>query len=398
MSEVERKHAIVLSGGSAYGAYEVGVIKALFTGKSPTTGFKPLVPEIFTGTSVGAYNGTFLVSRLADGPARAAEELEETWLERVAGGFGTCGNGIYRIRPNPFEFADPACYVPNPLEPFVTAAQDAVFYAGQIAARTVSAMRSSGPLLARAADEIYVGAVFDTNPFRELLRETINFEVVARSPTLLRIFATNWNKGTIREFANTGRADPVDALGVQASAAFPNVFPPTKIGGEFFVDGGLLINTPLKPAIDSGADVLHVIFLDPLVQNIPLEFPLSTLAETFRVYAIFFAAQVRNQILQINALNRLLVPATQGAVTRRDARSILEVASNILRRVQPPIEQRTIEVYCYRPSPEVLRGLLGFLDFERPYIEELIAAGFHDAVHHSPEPDTGARVVLKQNF
>ena len=63
MSEAARKHAIILSGGGGYGAYEVGVLKALLTGKSPTTGFEPLVPDIMTGTSVGAYNATWCPAR-----------------------------------------------------------------------------------------------------------------------------------------------------------------------------------------------------------------------------------------------------------------------------------------------------------------------------------------------
>ena len=38
------KHAVVLSGGGADGAYEVGVLKALFSGKAGSTG-KAALPE-----------------------------------------------------------------------------------------------------------------------------------------------------------------------------------------------------------------------------------------------------------------------------------------------------------------------------------------------------------------
>jgi predicted acylesterase/phospholipase RssA len=42
--------AVVLSGGGAHGAYEVGVLKALMSGASWTTDNVPLDPNIITGT------------------------------------------------------------------------------------------------------------------------------------------------------------------------------------------------------------------------------------------------------------------------------------------------------------------------------------------------------------
>ena len=61
----KHRQAVILSGGGANGAYEVGVLKALLTGQSPATDFQPLDPDIFTGTSVGAFNAALLVSPAA---------------------------------------------------------------------------------------------------------------------------------------------------------------------------------------------------------------------------------------------------------------------------------------------------------------------------------------------
>jgi NTE family protein len=44
-----------------------------------------------------------------------------------------------------------------------------------------------------------------------------------------------------------------------ASAAFPCVFPPMWVVDDWYVDGGVHLNTPLKPAIDLGADRLLVV-------------------------------------------------------------------------------------------------------------------------------------------
>src|SRR4030095_16417708 len=92
------KQAVILSGGGANGAYEVGVMKALFAGLSPATNHEALAPDIFTGTSVGSYNAAFLVAQWdAYGPTAIAN-LERVWLDRLSDSAQRCGNGVFRIR------------------------------------------------------------------------------------------------------------------------------------------------------------------------------------------------------------------------------------------------------------------------------------------------------------
>src|SRR5258708_1348975 len=99
-----RKVALVLSGGGANRASEVGVVKALLAGRSPATDFQPLAPDIVSGTSIGALNAAFLVSQWAELGAAAGGALERLWLERLAGGIR--GNGVFRLRGNPLDLAD----------------------------------------------------------------------------------------------------------------------------------------------------------------------------------------------------------------------------------------------------------------------------------------------------
>lgn len=64
---------------------------------------------------------------------------------------------------------------------------------------------------------------------------------------------------------------PVDGFGVEhvlASAAIPIVFPPIEIATgidetDWFVDGGLRLNTPIKPAIELGATRVAIVATDP---------------------------------------------------------------------------------------------------------------------------------------
>jgi predicted acylesterase/phospholipase RssA len=69
--------AVILSGGGATGAYEAGVLKALFTGASPATGYKPLAADVFTGTSVGSFNAAFMVSQPETDSSVRAGNLED---------------------------------------------------------------------------------------------------------------------------------------------------------------------------------------------------------------------------------------------------------------------------------------------------------------------------------
>ncbi len=55
--------------------------------------------------------------------------------------------------------------------------------------------------------------------------------------------------------------EPVTADHVLASAAIPLVFPARRIGNAFYCDGGLRFNTPLAPAIRTGADHIVVVSL-----------------------------------------------------------------------------------------------------------------------------------------
>jgi NTE family protein len=86
--------------------------------------------------------------------------------------------------------------------------------------------------------------------------------------------------------------DEVGHLAIMASTSIPGVFPPIEIGGDPYVDGGILLNTPLKPAIEAGGETLHVIYLDPDVKNIPLRRLQNTLDTLDRMMTTSFAAKV----------------------------------------------------------------------------------------------------------
>ncbi len=60
-----RRVAMILSGGGARGAYEVGVLSYVLDGFARLRGAPPRI-DILCGTSVGAINACFLAAHLAD--------------------------------------------------------------------------------------------------------------------------------------------------------------------------------------------------------------------------------------------------------------------------------------------------------------------------------------------
>src|SRR5262252_4250748 len=89
-------HAVVLSGGGANGAYEIGVMEALCSGRAHHGRLEPFTPAVFVGTSVGSYNAAAMVSLSTWGWPAAVRKLRDVWLQRIAGRDDKA-NGVFRV-------------------------------------------------------------------------------------------------------------------------------------------------------------------------------------------------------------------------------------------------------------------------------------------------------------
>lgn len=116
--------------------------------------------------------------------------------------------------------------------------------------------------------------------------------------------------------------------------------------------------------------------------------------------AILFANETRAQIVQIDQVNRALrhLRNPPGEAPAEDLAAFLQILDLLRDHITRTKVHRPIEVHVYRPSPDILQGLAGFLDFERPYVEKLIRAGFDDAVRRAPRPATSHTVPLDPSF
>lgn len=366
------QHALVLSGGGANGAFEVGVLKALAAGRCSHVSSIDQT-DVYSGTSVGAVNASGLVSVAECGVREAVDWLERLWLDKIAGTPNRCGNGAYRIRGDLLSDVSPGCLTSNPFKWLTDSVADGTFFATDAVARMANLAKSSGSLVQRLLSIPNASDLFDTKPLHELLRQNIDFSAIHSSPKAFRAVATNWRNGRSQVFTNKDMVPGLGEQAILASAAIPGVFPEIKIGDETFVDGGASMNTPLVPALQAcdcdRADhvILHVIYVDPAVEEIPFPDLPNTMSTVYRLVVIGFSVSLAGEIENVRQL-------VQGPSGRTANQALQGLAEQIL--------QTRITIHRYRPGPNMMGGLLGMLDFSANRIEQLIAFGEQVATSH----------------
>jgi predicted acylesterase/phospholipase RssA len=378
------EHAVVLSGGGAYGAYEVGIMKALFTGRSPVSRFEPIDAGVFCGTSVGAFNAAMMTMNPGSSSAARVAHLENIWLTEIPDDPSSCENGVLRFRGNPFRYLDP-CIITSPASLVTEPARDLLFLSGYWLRNIPRVLSASGGVPQKLLQLIDLSAFVSLKPFERLIKRNLRFGEVRSSDTILKIVTTNLDTGDVSVFSNHDLTDDLGSDIIMASAAMPGVFPPVLIDGNPYVDGGVVVNTPLKYAIDAGAYVLHVVYLDPDVSSIPLSVNESTLDMLNRVYTIMLATTINEDVATVEWINdglNVIERAARGELlTQEDDQEFIRVVAQIIPRLQSDSPYRKLTVHRYHPHDD-LGGLLGTLNFDKQVITGFVQRGFDDAVEH----------------
>jgi len=226
------KRALILSGGGARAAYQAGVLKAIAELIPPGTK-NPF--QIICGTSAGAINATALAAGAHD-LLGASEALCRVWG-------GLTINRVYRADTWPLLR--------------ITGRWLRAFLTGKAAQRPVT--------------------LLDVSPLRELLAQAIPWSAVRTNIEVgaleaLAITASSYDSGMsvsfcmgneqIQMWERAQRIGVRTSIGIDhlmASSAIPLLFPPVKIGDEFFGDGAVHQVAPTAPALHLGADRILVI-------------------------------------------------------------------------------------------------------------------------------------------
>lgn len=101
-------------------------------------------------------------------------------------------------------------------------------------------------------------------PLRALLARLLPVNDFAHLRLPLRITATDLDSGALVVFGAAGRTDCSVAEAVYASMALPLYFPPARIGGRRFADGGILAALPLEVAVSAGGDLVVAVDVGPV--------------------------------------------------------------------------------------------------------------------------------------
>ncbi len=223
---------LILSGGGARGAYEVGVLEYIFSEFGDGRGLPPQV-DLISGTSVGAVNGTFVASAIDDVNA-GVKTLSSVWtsleLPHVLGFGLKQAAGLYRVLLGGSGQAR-GVFDPAPLSALV---------GRNVRWRRLRQNIRSGKLRALTVSTTHVGT-----------GQPVIFVDAAPGVGIPKSLGLH---ALVRR-ARIGQHH------VLASAAIPLIFPAVEIGNEIHCDGGLRLNTPMGPSVHLGMNRLLVIGL-----------------------------------------------------------------------------------------------------------------------------------------
>ena len=144
-----------------------------------------------------------------------------------------------------------------------------------------------------------------TKPLLRFIEREIDFEAIRRSPTELRVSAVDIGNGDIRVFTNM-ELTPQRLL---ATASIPILFPMVEDGGRHYWDGGTVVNTPLRPAIEAGATEITCVLLSPVgARELP---PPQNLWEAVSRFAdLRMMGNLKEDIMHAEFINGLVASGT----------------------------------------------------------------------------------------
>ena len=361
---------LVLSGGGARGAYQVGVLQYL------AREFPSAIPEILTGVSAGAINAAFIASR-EEPFVEKLDQLAEMWSNlRI--------DEVFRVD-----------------------GQDLVWRALRWSGRLISGGKSPLPP---------AKSMVDTRPLREVLErelranekgqiEGINASLRAGWLRAFALTASSYTTGQSITWVQTRedcvmpswqrpqRKSEMCTLRVDhvmASAALPFLFPAIEVDGAWYGDGGIRLTAPLSPAIHLGATRILAVTTRyartreeadrPMIVDYP---PPAQVAGV--LFNAIFLDQLEDDAMQLRQINQLIeAQVEENRLGLRPIRLLVLRPSEDLGKLANHYEADLPKAFRYFTRGLGTRetrsnDMLSLVMFQTDYVRHLIELGQSDA-------------------
>ncbi|MDO6765007.1 patatin-like phospholipase family protein [Agarivorans sp. 1_MG-2023] len=360
----KQKVALVLTGGGARAAYQVGVLKAIAE-QYPRNHASPF--SVICGTSAGAINATALAV-YASCFRLGVKKLEYIWRNFQC-------KQVFRT--------------------------DGLAIAKQLSSMLCKSLHAD-------YSKRNGFSLLNNEPLQELLNNYLNYKRIDQNIArnyldALSVTASNYQDGQSLSFFQAtqqqqdwqrarrhGKKTQIHTTHLMASTAIPLIFPAAKVGQDYYGDGSIHQLCPLSPAIHLGADKILAIHLEqPRKPACAIDCPPpNSAAIAGHLLDSIFSDTLNSDLERLQRINRTIELLNAEQQQQLDLRPVTSLS------IKPKIdfEQIAHDHYSHLPlSVRLMLATLGikkdkpsaitsFLMFEQAYTNYLIREGYQDTL------------------
>ena len=335
--KIDKQIALALQGGGALGSYQAGVYEAMAE--------HDYHPDLVAGISIGAVNSAIIAG---NAPENRVERLRQFW-EQVS---STSAN-----------------WLDLPQKVW----QDAMRRTAAMAALVLGQPGFFRPNVWRCwTTGAPLTSYYDTSYLNATLERLVDFDRINARDVRFCVGAVNVRTGNYAYFDNVRQT--IRPEHVMASGALPPGFPPIEIEGEFYWDGGLVSNTPLR------------YILETLPRRSTLAFQVDLFSSRGSIPEDLEAVAEREKDIRYSSRTRMGVETFRYAHNlRRNIGTLLSKLPDALKN-EPEVEflkraacQTTMDIVELIYRPEVPQGPTKDYEFSRATMERRWKRGLSDA-------------------